>query len=161
MITYLAFTDILSNTLEFSVGESPSVDYYPVEYFDPAVESRLALVERMQDHGYWPAWTYLNGMSIEIHGSIFGSTSAEYMERRKVLRGIILPKDLIPPTEVKVGTLDVIFDDDPFTIISIDVGLKSNSFPMEGLSPSYSHFQIIWQGFDAFFRDITGDAVVV
>lgn len=148
MIDAMSITDIRGQKFPFTIGESPTVQVYPVQHFDCVPELRSNPQHKMQAHGVWPHPIYMGAGIITVEGAIMADTHAEFNANYIGLKTILYPKaGVINRDNVKTGTLRM--TPTGLSQLETDVVLQGFTCPLDG--NLYAPFQIIWEAFDPFF----------
>ncbi len=117
-------------------------DAYPVHDFSMEIETRKEEFAKVASHGIWSARTFLGQRRITVEGTIMGQGVADYMAKRMVLMGSMMP---VPELgNMKVGTLRLQIDGIPEEI-SIDCNLDGEpTLPVstDSGTPDSGDFQI-------------------
>lgn len=118
-----------------------------VSYPNPRQDER----PKMQQDGRWGSFQRLGGMDIHIDGDIFGSSSADYMDKRLTLIYLIrrapIPADT-PIRWIVSITLEGVGDTWSAGIDGIDL-----TAPVGAGSPSRGAFTCTFHSPDAYFLD--------
>lgn len=143
MIDNIFFTNV--NGESFTLNDT----YAPVHKFNTAVQDRTNERNKSEQHGVWPAFTYLGKRTISIEGNLFGDSSADYITRRRAMKRVFTPR---PQFGIKkTGTLYV--QPTGFaTYVSLDCTVDGDpELPIEALAPFTSTFLINLKAFDPRF----------
>lgn len=140
MITSARFTNINGMFADFST------DRITFKRFTTEVDYRFTEKAKSQQHGIYPAETYLGKRIFHVEGDFFGDNTADYMQRRIQLIGALTPR---PHFGRKImGTLDILFDGMSETL-SCECTLDGHpDLPIEVNVPSMSQYQINWKAYD-------------
>lgn len=123
-----------------------NTDDIPFSSFTTEVDWRFTEKPKSQEHGIYPGESYLGKRLFHCEGDLFGSSAADYMQRRVALLEALMPN---PQKRAKiVGTLDIVFDGISETL-SADCTLDGwPELPLEALKPARSSFQINFKSYD-------------
>lgn len=157
MIKTLKLTSVLGDVINFTVGESPSVLYYPVDYFDPTdIPMRGEDRPKMQSPGQWPKYQVPDAMPIEVHGAILADDATQMATRRKALTKAVRPFGPTNNIFLHTGTVSIVLEGETATL-KANVGLRTFQAPIDATrgSPLVQPFQIIWYSPDPWWIDQT------
>lgn len=150
MIDSMSITDIRGQKFPFTIGETPSIAFYPVQHFECEAALRGTSNNRMQAHGVWPHPTYIGAGTITVEGAVFADTHAQFNANYIALKTILFPvPSVVSRDNTKTGTLRI--TPNGLTQLETDVALQSFQCPLDG--NLYAQWQIIWEAFDPFFLE--------
>lgn len=148
MIDSMSITDILGQKLNFTIGESPTNPFHPVQHFESTPEVRSTPQNRMQAHGVWPHPTYMGAGIITIEGAVFGDNYTEFNANYQILKTIVHPiVGVVARDNTRVGTLKL--KPTGLAQIETDFALQAFTCPLNG--NTYAEWQLILEAFDPFF----------
>lgn len=154
MIESAKFTNVDGNVLNLNDEGN-----YPFHEFMTEVDVRSAERNKSQQHGQWPASTYLGKRLFHVRGAILADSSAEYWQKRMDFIKIFTPH---PHLNYKnIGTLAI-----QYTGINEELTCDCTldgwpEVPIAGLSPSLSEFQLNLKAFDPKLYGILQQAQAV
>lgn len=118
----------------------------PFETFLVTREIRVTETERSQEHGLWPAPTFLGKMTIQVTGDILGDSSDDYNLHRLALGRAFYPSEV--SKDRYIGTLKVTYPGIAERLTA-KVSLESwPELPLEALSPQAGKYNIQLKSFD-------------
>jgi hypothetical protein len=130
----------------FSNGTSVAFNTNDIPFRSMTTDSdyRTEMREKSQEHGLWPAYTYLGGRRWQCEGDILDQTSADYMTTRREIKKSLTPAPHLG--YLAVGELRVQFSgmEEMFSECTVE----ACELPLEALSPARGEFMIIWVAFD-------------
>ncbi len=140
MIESARFTNVLGNYIDFND------EYVPFNEFTTEVDVRFTEKTKSQEHGIYPANTYLGKRLFHCSGDILENSSAEYWERRRKFIQAILPRPQLGYN--RTGTLSIRFtgyNEDLSADCTIDGWPE---MPLAALSPSAGKYQVNFKAYD-------------
>ena len=131
----LVFTNVDGYTLSLNNDMD-----YPFNEWTTEVDTRSPERNRSQQHGMWPAYTFLGKRLFHGRGAILADTSAEYWQKRLNFIHVFMPR---PHLGFKVsGTLAVQYTGIS-EVLTCECALDGwPEIPLAALSPTVSEFQI-------------------
>jgi len=133
MIEYMFFENVNGATVTLNE------DTYPVHSFETAVDSRRDELDRVLDHGRWPAYQYSGVRTFTIEGAILADED-QLMPRALDLQSAFVTSPWMALR--RVGRLHIKYAGIDRELIS-DVYLDGHpSIPLAGLSPQAAEFQV-------------------
>lgn len=158
MIDSMYIIDVNGERFDFTIGDAPSVPYYPVKSYDVSIESRGARNNRAQAHGVWPGPTYMGGATITFEGSVFGDTYTVFNDNVMALLYATHPiSSPVARDNVKVGTIYL----KPTGQVKLqsDYAFESFTCPRDG--NTHADWQWSIYCFDPFFTEsLTGNRIM-
>lgn len=118
----------------------------PFENFTVTRDIRITETPRSQEHGLWPAPTFLGKMVLDFSGDILGDDSNDYNTQRLALTRAFYPMEI--GQSRYIGTMYVQYSGmaERFTA---KCGLESwPELPLEALSPSAGKYHVQLKSFD-------------
>lgn len=121
-------------------------DHTPVTHFTTSVESRTTERNKAQQHGMWPANTFLGKRILHFEGDLFGDGSSDYVVRRRLMKRVFTPRPQWSP--LKAGTLYMQMTGQP-ELWRCDCTIDGDpEIPLDALSPERSTYLINLKAFD-------------
>jgi hypothetical protein len=140
MIDAMNWTNLNGQVWQFNT------DTCPLKEFTVEVANRTVAVERMQEHGEWPAYSYQGAMLIHINGDLLYNDATAYMAGRIQMLQTLCPAGVVVNTR-RMGTFNITFTGQE-PMYSDDVTLDAlPSIPMRALYPSVTEFDITFKVF--------------
>jgi hypothetical protein len=139
MIEYVKFVN-RNNGREITLND----EFYPLYRFETPVDVRNQDIDKMQDHGQWPTYTYLGKRLIRCEGDIFGKDSDDYIFKRRALIKALIPQG----GDRTIGDLTLRFSGMPEDVRAECTIDGMPEIPIEALSPSRTSFQVTFKCFD-------------
>jgi len=133
MIDYIFFENVNGATIALNE------DTYPVNSFESHVDTRRDELDRVLDHGRWPAYQFSGVRTFNIEGTIL-SDEKGIMQRALELQAAFVTSPWMALQ--RIGRLHIKYTGIDEELIS-DVYLDGHpSIPLAGLSPQAADFQI-------------------
>lgn len=143
MLEFLTWTNVQGQSFTFNT------DVIPLKEFTTEVDIRTEEVERMQEHGIWPGYSYGGKLLIHINGDILCNTAAEYIVQRMNMLQCLVPAGVVVNTR-KMGDISLQYTgmetmrSESLTGACLDA---APSIPMRALYPSVTEFDITFKVF--------------
>ena len=146
MLEYFTWTSTLGQSFTFNTA------LIPLKEFTVEGEIRSEEIDRMQEHGIWPAYSYSGKMLIHINGDILCNTAAEYIQQRMLMMQALVPAGVVVNTR-KMGDISMQYTGMEPMITEPLTGACLDSYPqipMRALYPSVTEFDITFKVFRGY-----------
>jgi hypothetical protein len=114
---------------------------YTIETFDVTYDARSDDTDRVQEHGTWPAFDYIETMHVSIEGKINANNAGDYWAKR---RTFLAPFTPVPEKGIRTTCrLLAAFTDFP-EVVQLDCNLDGSrpAVPMTVDIPAVTQYQI-------------------